>query len=150
MSRSRWPITWRSIAERLAAQTAWPGSQRICGYLWGRNVWDVAARLSANATEAGVTLAVTGRAGAAFLGVLGIYASPTEIPQVRVHAAHPTVAPRTKRHSAVRLRRTFSSRKIPVTSGYAHELACRGPSAGAVSGTIDLLKSGRSAVRSCP
>jgi DNA-binding transcriptional ArsR family regulator len=63
------------IAGRLAAQTAWPGGQRIGGYLWGRNVWDVAARLSANADEAGVTLAVTGRAGAAFLGVLGTSSS---------------------------------------------------------------------------
>jgi DNA-binding transcriptional ArsR family regulator len=63
------------IAERLAAQTAWPGRQHIGGYLWGRNVWDVAARLSANADEAGVTLAVTGRAGAAFLGVLGTSSS---------------------------------------------------------------------------
>ncbi|MDQ2875538.1 MAG: winged helix-turn-helix domain-containing protein [Actinomycetota bacterium] len=56
------------IAERLAAQSAWPGGQRIGGYLWGRNTWDVAARLSANAAEAAITLAVTGRAGAAFLG----------------------------------------------------------------------------------
>ncbi|HUY47142.1 MAG TPA: winged helix-turn-helix domain-containing protein [Streptosporangiaceae bacterium] len=66
------------IAERLAAQTAWPGGQRIGGYLWGRNGWDVAARLSANAIEAGITLAVTGRAGAAFLGVLGT-SSPSEV-----------------------------------------------------------------------
>jgi hypothetical protein len=64
-----------AVAERLAAQMAWPGGQRIGGYLWGRNVWDVAARLSANAGEAGVALAVTGRAGAAFLGVLGTSSS---------------------------------------------------------------------------
>jgi DNA-binding transcriptional ArsR family regulator len=63
------------VAERLAAQTAWPGSQRIGGYLWGRNIWDVAARLSANGDEAGLTLAVTGRAGAAFLGVMGTSSS---------------------------------------------------------------------------
>jgi DNA-binding transcriptional ArsR family regulator len=63
------------VAERLAAQSAWPGGQRIGGYLWGRNVWDVAARLSANARQAGVALAVTGRAGAAFLGVLGTSSS---------------------------------------------------------------------------
>jgi DNA-binding transcriptional ArsR family regulator len=63
------------IAERLAAQTAWPGDQRIGGYLWGRNTWDVAARLSANAREANLILAVTGRAGAAFLGVLGTSSS---------------------------------------------------------------------------
>ncbi|MGH3401738.1 MAG: helix-turn-helix domain-containing protein [Streptosporangiaceae bacterium] len=63
------------IAERLAAQTAWPGDQYIGGYLWGRNTWDVAARLSANAAEADVALAVTGRAGAAFLGVLGTSSS---------------------------------------------------------------------------
>lgn len=66
------------VAERLAAQTAWPGHERIGGYLWGRNTWDVAARLSANAAKADVTLAVTGRAGAAFLGVLGS-SSPAEI-----------------------------------------------------------------------
>lgn len=64
------------IAERLAAQTAWPGDQRISGYLWGRNTWDIAARLSANAAEADLALAVTGRAGAAFLGVLGTSSSP--------------------------------------------------------------------------
>jgi DNA-binding transcriptional ArsR family regulator len=63
------------IAERLAAQTAWPGARHVGGYLWGRNVWDVAARLSANAAGAGVALAVTGRAGAAFLGVLGTSSS---------------------------------------------------------------------------
>lgn len=66
------------VAERLAAQTAWPGSQRIGGYLWGRNAWDIAARLSANAGEAGIAVAVTGRAGAAFLGVLGT-SSPSEV-----------------------------------------------------------------------
>jgi len=63
------------IAERLAAQTAWPGGHRIGGYLWGRNTWDIAARLSANAAAADVDLAVTGRAGAAFLGVLGTSSS---------------------------------------------------------------------------
>jgi DNA-binding transcriptional ArsR family regulator len=63
------------IAERLAGQSAWPGGRRIGGYLWGRNTWDVAARLSANAAETAITLAVTGRAGAAFLGVLGTSSS---------------------------------------------------------------------------
>lgn len=63
------------VAGRLAAQTAWPGDQHISGYLWGRNTWDVAARLSANAAEANLALAVTGRAGAAFLGVLATSSS---------------------------------------------------------------------------
>ena len=67
------------VAERLAAETAWPGSERIEGYKWARNVWDLADTISANASRAGIALAVTGRVGAAFHGVLGT-SSP---PQVR-------------------------------------------------------------------
>jgi DNA-binding transcriptional ArsR family regulator len=66
------------VAERLATQTAWPGEQTVSGYLWSRNVWDLGARISENAAGAGVDLAVTGRASAAFLGVLGT-SSPSEM-----------------------------------------------------------------------
>lgn len=66
------------VAERLAARTAWPGDQEITGYLWGRNAYDLAARISERAAEAAIDLAVTGRMGAAFLGVLGT-SSPPEI-----------------------------------------------------------------------
>jgi DNA-binding transcriptional ArsR family regulator len=66
------------VAERLATQTAWPGEQAVSGYLWGRNVWDLGARISENAAEAGIDLAITGHAGAAFLGVLGT-SSPAEM-----------------------------------------------------------------------
>jgi DNA-binding transcriptional ArsR family regulator len=67
------------VAERLAAETAWPGGDLIEGYAWARNVWELAANLSENADQAGIGLAVTGRTGAAFHGVLGT-SSP---PQVR-------------------------------------------------------------------
>jgi DNA-binding transcriptional ArsR family regulator len=66
------------VAEQLAARTAWPGEERIDGYLWGRSVWDLAARISENSAKAGIDLAVTGRTGAAFLGVLGT-SSPLEV-----------------------------------------------------------------------
>jgi DNA-binding transcriptional ArsR family regulator len=66
------------IAERLAAETAWPGDELISGYLWSRNVWDLAAKISQNASRTGISLAVTGRAGAAFLGVLGT-SSPSQV-----------------------------------------------------------------------
>lgn len=59
------------VSELLASQTAWPGSDVVNGYVWGRNPWDIAATLSRNAADAGVQIAITGRAGAAFLGVLG-------------------------------------------------------------------------------
>ncbi len=66
------------VAEQLAARTAWPGDEVIHGYLWGRSVRDLAARISESAREAGIALAVTGRTGAAFLGVLGT-SSPQEV-----------------------------------------------------------------------
>jgi hypothetical protein len=67
------------VAERLAAETAWPGGDLIEGYARARNIWELAATLSENADQAGIGLAVTGRTGAAFHGVLGT-SSP---PQVR-------------------------------------------------------------------
>lgn len=60
-----------SIARRLAEATSWPGSQTIHAYAWGRSVFDVAERLSRSADRTGVELAVTGRVGAGFLGILG-------------------------------------------------------------------------------
>jgi DNA-binding MarR family transcriptional regulator len=66
------------LAELLANRTAWPASEVICGYAWGRNVWDVAATISRNAADAGIDLAITGRSGAAFHGILGT-ASPSEV-----------------------------------------------------------------------
>lgn len=66
------------VAGRLAARSSWPGGPTVSGYLWGRTTWDVAARLSANAAAAGLALAVTGRAGAAFLGTLGT-SSPAQV-----------------------------------------------------------------------
>jgi DNA-binding transcriptional ArsR family regulator len=59
------------LASRLAERTAWGRTDVIFAYRWGRNPWDVAARLSLDATKRGVRLAVSGRAGAAFLGVVG-------------------------------------------------------------------------------
>jgi hypothetical protein len=68
-------VDLRAVAERLAERTAWPGDQILSGYLWGRNVFDAAARLCVAADRADTDVAVTGRVGAAFLGVLGT-ASP--------------------------------------------------------------------------
>lgn len=66
------------LGEILADRTAWPGNQTISGYAWGRNIWDVADSLSRNAIDAGIDFAVTGRAGASFLGILGT-ASPKQV-----------------------------------------------------------------------
>ena len=66
------------LAELLAARTAWPGTEVVSGYAWGRTILDTAAAISRNAEVAGIDLAVTGRVGAAFLGVLGT-SSPSEV-----------------------------------------------------------------------
>jgi AraC-like DNA-binding protein len=66
------------LARTLAAQTAWPGREVIVGYAWGRNIWDVAATVSRNAADARIELAVTGRVGAAFHGILGT-SSPSAV-----------------------------------------------------------------------
>jgi hypothetical protein len=61
-----------ALADALAHRTAWPGNRKIVGgYVWGRNIWAIAAQIARNAEAAGVGLAVTGRAAAAFLGVVG-------------------------------------------------------------------------------
>lgn len=80
--------SWRQVAVRLAdatgladllaERTAWPGTEVVTGYAWGRTIWDVAAAISRNAAGVGIDLAITGRAGAAFLGVLGT-SSPSEV-----------------------------------------------------------------------
>lgn len=66
------------VAERLAAETAWPGDEVIRGYTWCRNVWHLAETISNNSDQAGIELAVTGRTGAAFLGVIGT-SSPSQV-----------------------------------------------------------------------
>ena len=80
-SRRRAPILVAdldSLAELLAERTAWPGHEVVGGYAWGRNIWDTAAIISRNAADADIELAITGRTGAAFLGVLGT-SSPLEV-----------------------------------------------------------------------
>jgi hypothetical protein len=67
-----------ALADLLADRTAWPGTEVVSGYAWGRTTWDVAATISRNAAEASIQVAVTGRVGAAFLGVLGT-SSPAEV-----------------------------------------------------------------------
>lgn len=67
-----------AIAVRLAGRTSWPGEETLAAYLWGRTVFDVAARLSAVADAAEMELAVTGRIAAAHYGVLGT-SSPKEV-----------------------------------------------------------------------
>jgi hypothetical protein len=67
-----------AVADLLAARTAWPGNEVVTGYAWGRTIWDVVATVSRSAASAGVDVSVTGRTGAAFLGVLGT-SSPDEV-----------------------------------------------------------------------
>jgi len=64
------------LSMRLADRTSWPGPTTTHGYAYGQNTLDVAARISSRADAAGMRLAVTGRTGAAFLGVLGTSSSP--------------------------------------------------------------------------
>jgi predicted transcriptional regulator len=80
-SRRRGPVVVAdpgSLAELLAERTAWPGHEVVGGYIWGRNIWDTAATISRNAADTGIELTITGRTGAAFLGVLGT-SSPLEV-----------------------------------------------------------------------
>ncbi|MGH3170092.1 MAG: hypothetical protein ACRDN0_29940 [Trebonia sp.] len=61
-----------ALADALAHRTAWPGSHKVVGgYAWGRNIWAIATLVSRNAAAAGIDVAVTGRAAAAFHGVVG-------------------------------------------------------------------------------
>lgn len=61
-----------ALADALAHRTAWPGSHKVVGgFVWGKNIWDIAARISRDAAAAGIDLAVTGRAAAAFFGAVG-------------------------------------------------------------------------------
>jgi hypothetical protein len=86
---------WRQVAVRvadpdglanlLADRTAWPGREIIAGYMWGRNIWDVASVISRNADTARVSMAITGRVGAAFYGVLGTSSPPELRCWVTVH-----------------------------------------------------------------
>ena len=64
------------LAKLLAERSAWPAGQVISGHAWGRNIWDAAASISRRAADAGISFAVTGRCGAAFLGVLGTAPPP--------------------------------------------------------------------------
>jgi hypothetical protein len=66
------------LTELLAARTAWPGTEVVAGYAWGRTILDTAAAISRNAAASDIDIAVTGRVGAAFLGVLGT-SSPSEV-----------------------------------------------------------------------
>ena len=67
-----------AIAERLAERTAWGHVEVLHAYVWGRSFWEIAAKLSKAAIRGHIALAVTGRAGAAYYGVLGT-ASPGEV-----------------------------------------------------------------------
>jgi len=65
-----------ALADLLAQRSAWGRGELLWGYSWGRNSWDIAARLSSTAAEREVNLAVTGRVGAAFYGVVGTASPP--------------------------------------------------------------------------
>ncbi|HEY0640579.1 MAG TPA: winged helix-turn-helix domain-containing protein [Pseudonocardiaceae bacterium] len=68
----------RELSHLLAQRTSWPRGRLLSGYLWGNSVWDVGSRLSRAAERSGVDIALTGRAGAAYLGVVGT-SSPARI-----------------------------------------------------------------------
>lgn len=59
------------VAELLAMRTAWPQGRTLSGYVWGRNIWEVASSISSHAERAEIGLAITGRTALAFLSVLG-------------------------------------------------------------------------------
>lgn len=67
-----------AVAERLAERTAWTDDGTVSGYLWRRNVWEIASSLSDNARKWGLDLAVTGRAALPFFGVLAT-SSPRQV-----------------------------------------------------------------------
>lgn len=65
------------LADLLAQRSAWGRrGDLLWGYSRGRNSWEIADRLSTTATERGVALAVTGRVGAAFDGIIGTSSPP--------------------------------------------------------------------------
>jgi hypothetical protein len=59
------------MARVLADRTGWSTAVVFWGYLWGANPLDVAERLDRAAAQHQGDLAITGRAGASFMGVLG-------------------------------------------------------------------------------
>jgi len=79
-----------AIAARLAERSSWPGEEALAGFLWGRTIFDLAERVSNAAARADVELAVTGRVGAAYHGVLGT-SSPKEV-RCWVDARHGSLA----------------------------------------------------------
>jgi hypothetical protein len=66
------------LAALLAERTAWTSDRVLTGYLWGRTSWDRVRQLTDRAETNDVELAVTGRMGAAALGVVGT-SSPSMI-----------------------------------------------------------------------
>ncbi|MGI8791780.1 MAG: winged helix-turn-helix domain-containing protein, partial [Acidimicrobiales bacterium] len=67
-----------AIAARMAERTAWPGDEMLSAFLWGRTGFDIGACISEAVARADVELAVTGRVGAAYHGVLGT-SSPKDV-----------------------------------------------------------------------
>jgi DNA-binding MarR family transcriptional regulator len=66
------------IAERLAAETGWPGGGEVIPcYRWGRSVGIIASDVSEAARRERVRFAVTGSTAASFLGVIGTSAPRT-------------------------------------------------------------------------
>jgi len=69
--------TWISVddlsdlARLLAHRTGWKHAKTVWAYAYGRSLLDVAARLSGSAASTGVDVAVTGRIGATYLGIIG-------------------------------------------------------------------------------
>lgn len=69
-----------ALARLLAERSPWKPGNELWGYCWGTSSFDVASRMSATAVRQHVEMAVTGRVGAAFMGVIGTGpASPLRI-----------------------------------------------------------------------
>jgi len=67
-----------AVATLLAQRTSWPQGITVTGYQWGRNIFEVAERLSRGAQESGLELSITGRSALPFLGIMST-AAPRKV-----------------------------------------------------------------------
>jgi len=74
-----------SLARLLADRTGWEHANIVWAYGFGRSPLDIAHRITRAARESETSVAVTGRVGAAYLGVIGT-GDPSTV-RVRVEAA---------------------------------------------------------------
>ena len=73
----------RELATLLAERTSWKRLPTLRGYLFGTTAIDIARKVSAHALHVEVDLAVTGRVGAMYFGVLGTSEPGSVVVRVR-------------------------------------------------------------------